>query len=460
MEQESLSTMTNEHEAEPVNAQLSKRAQVNAWFRNLVLTRRFVGWACAIVIGIPIAIYVVSRLYVFIGPPDSDSRGEFVRTIAQALGGTALLGGLYFTWRTVEATRANLDIARETLEATKQQAKEDQVLRDRELQIALDQAKAAENDARETRSLTQEHNRQIIWAQSEETRSRERIANAQALNEQFYQATQMLGSRSEDSRIGALYALERISKEYYLPKEHYWQCIELICAFVRRRSREFDSVATSLHYDSLPESPEDIRTALTILARRRKKLGDGEYYGLDLNGAYIVNVPLENGDFQGAKLRRITVVKSIMKNVNFSNANFASSRVSTAFIDCPFVFTSFYNVDFSTSAFILNEPKHLEHTIARDTHNSDDAARWTRPNGDEQWLGIEDNEYLAHSLWDGVTVDELTITLEDLSNVRRMSKEVWKRITKSQDATPPYELTDEVYPPTRRAWDVQPPTPL
>ena len=44
-------------------------------------------------------------LYWWIGPSPGNERNEFTRTVAQLLGGAALLASLYFTYRNLQVTR-------------------------------------------------------------------------------------------------------------------------------------------------------------------------------------------------------------------------------------------------------------------------------------------------------------------------------------------------------------------
>lgn len=52
-------------------------------------------------------------------------------------------------------------------------------------------------------------------------------------DERFFRASEQLGAESEAARIGALFSLERLSKE---SDNYYEQVVEIICSFARKRS--------------------------------------------------------------------------------------------------------------------------------------------------------------------------------------------------------------------------------
>ncbi len=66
------------------------------------------------VVGVLLLLVVVVggiwALYWWIGPSPGNERNEFTRTVAQLLGGAALLASLYFTYRNLQVTYRNLQI--------------------------------------------------------------------------------------------------------------------------------------------------------------------------------------------------------------------------------------------------------------------------------------------------------------------------------------------------------------
>ncbi len=163
----------------------------------------------------------------FVGPETPEQRNEVIRTVATLIGGAASLVQLWFTRETIRINTQNT---------------------------------AATIENQKHTQLT-------------------------ALAERFYKATEQLGSESVDVRIGALYSLERLANDH---EDYYLQVIEVVCAFVGRRSTAVrEGLGTEKDADSAPGSPQDIEFAVKILVRRKHRLGDVEQSGLDFHGAYL-----------------------------------------------------------------------------------------------------------------------------------------------------------------------------
>lgn len=245
---------------------------------------------------VTIIVSVLAVLMVWLQPSSPSARAEFAKTAAQALGGMALLVGLYFTYRTVQASRATLSLA-----VDKQDL-------DRMGQVA----------------------------------------------ERFTKSLEQLGSTSEGVRTGALYALERLARDH---DDYYHQVIEVICAFIRRRSLDEDStIVDSQRVPATKKATIDLETAMLILQRRRKRLGDGEQQGLDLRGANACGLKLEGGDFQHADFSGANLQGLVSSDTNFAFASFWNADLfASQHYDSIFVHADLSSATVSKATFLFSD---------------------------------------------------------------------------------------------------------
>lgn len=172
--------------------------------------------------------------------------------LAQAIGGAAILLGLFFTWRNIKATEKNLRI---TQEAT-------------------------------ARNLF--------------------ISQEGQITERFTRAIEQLGSDKLQVRLGGIYALERIARD---SKQDHWPVMEILTAFVRATA----SAKLTAEIDTASEPPTDIQAVLNVLARRQAEYEQGSKQRVDLRGsilvgANVIDCNLEKAilwgtHFEGANLR-------------------------------------------------------------------------------------------------------------------------------------------------------------
>jgi hypothetical protein len=130
--------------------------------------------------------------------------------------------------------------------------------------------------------------------------------------ETFSKAVEQLGSDKLEVRVGAIFALERLSKE---SPNDYWTVMEVLTAFVRERMRYTTIMARlserayflwlragrpegrseefwveAVRFERLEEPPTDIAAILTVIERRsaenRQREEDNSWY-FDLSGAYL-----------------------------------------------------------------------------------------------------------------------------------------------------------------------------
>ena len=200
---------------------------------------------------------------------ETDSRIKIWTAIVQAAGGTALLVGLLFTARNLRATQEKLDIDRQG-----------------------------------------------------------------QLTNRFIQATGQLGAALQggqpniEVRLGGIYALNRISKDW--PKD-YWPITDVLTAYVRHNARWASS--SGAVRESKPTT--DIQAILTILGRNAPPGGFDERHKLDLRntdlrGAEFWDARLEWTDFWGAHLEDAKFWGAVLRNAKLEHAHLERANLRAA----------------------------------------------------------------------------------------------------------------------------------
>jgi uncharacterized protein YjbI with pentapeptide repeats len=200
---------------------------------------------------------------------ETDNRIKIWTAIVQAAGGAALLTGLLFTARNLRATQDKLDIDRQG-----------------------------------------------------------------QLTNRFIQATGQLGAELKDGqpnvevRLGGIYALNRISKDW--PKD-YWPIADVLTAYVRHNARW-----TSCAGEGDELTPRtDIQAILTVLGHSDPPGGFNKDNKLDLRntdlrGAEFYNVHLEWTDFWGAHLDGAQFWGAVLRNAKLERAHLNRANLRAA----------------------------------------------------------------------------------------------------------------------------------
>jgi len=192
-------------------------------------------------------------------------------TLAQILGGAALLLGLFFTWRTVKATEQNLRLAKQSAA--------------RNLEIS-----------HETLRISQEGQ----------------------ITERFTRAIEQLGSDKLWIRLGGIYALERIARDS--DEKDHWTVMEVLTAYVRDYKR--DEASQSV--------PIDVQAILTVLGRRTRAYKEGEEQPLDLSGGDLRLADLTEAPLQGANLRDARLEGAFLRFSHLEKANLGKAHLEGA----------------------------------------------------------------------------------------------------------------------------------
>jgi hypothetical protein len=154
-----------------------------------------------------------------------------------------------------------------------------------------------------------------------------RISREGQITERFTRATDQLGSDSLMTRLGGIYALERIARD---SEDDHWPVMEVLTAYVRENARLSDPPPT--RFERNFRAPTDIQAVITVIARRdpeRKKKGL-EPWGLDLSGTDLRDIEMEAGFFEGANFYQADLKHANLRKANLQGARFMFAQLQQA----------------------------------------------------------------------------------------------------------------------------------
>jgi uncharacterized protein YjbI with pentapeptide repeats len=222
---------------------------------------------------------IVVVFYKLVGwPIQVADKIEFLKALATACGGIAVLLNVYYAARNSQALRESAFAANKSANA------------------ALQNATAALKNAE--------------------------VANTKQITERFAKAIEHLGHNEIAVRLGGIYTLEQIAKES--SELYYWSVIEVLSAFVREVSlsnppMEIINPPEAMRKKSL-KLRTDIQAALTVIGRFRNKELEPhniELFDTNISGAKFKNSDLQNLHFSGAKLQQ-----AIFEQANLNKTSF------------------------------------------------------------------------------------------------------------------------------------------
>jgi len=161
--------------------------------------------------------------------------------------------------------------------------------------------------------------------------------NERLITDRFSKAVEQLGSQKPEVRIGAIYALERISKD---SEKDYWTVMEVLTAFIRKQSnlttesknKEQNTQKIETKDKEIPELTIDIQAAITVLKRRSKSYGNGEKGHINLYKAKIQQAPLGRANLQRAFLRKTNLQQANLWGANLQKAFLLKANLQQAFL--------------------------------------------------------------------------------------------------------------------------------
>lgn len=179
-----------------------------------------------------------------------------------------------------------------------------------------------------------------------------RLSQDKLVAKRFISAIAQLGHDKIETRIGAIYALERVAQDF--PKEH-WTIMEILTAFVRENApirkrealKEEESPSTSFgkqkgathstqpldfnFHDESPKIRTDIQIALTVIGRRNS-LQDREHQRLDLRNTDMRRADLLGANLEQADLRESDLCGADLRGSNLSKADLEGAKLSSSIL--------------------------------------------------------------------------------------------------------------------------------
>ena len=148
---------------------------------------------------------------------------------------------------------------------------------------------------------------------------------AKNISNRFSSAIEQLGNETTETRLGAIYALEKISQDSH---EDTWTIIETLAAFIRENAPiiELDEVSEEFSFASIPT---DIQAALTVIGRINVQSNEEhpriDLRNTDLRGADLTDANLRYTDFTGANLQGVMFYGANLRNAYLTAANLSEA---------------------------------------------------------------------------------------------------------------------------------------
>jgi Pentapeptide repeats (8 copies) len=188
----------------------------------------------------------------------------------------------------------------------------------RSARAALEQAKAANQSAAAALEQAKTALKQAETA-SKRHDEQTRADRERRITESFAKAVELLGSNNLETRLGAIYTLERISKEKHSEHDYYWPIMETLTAFVRERAPEKQAEPASVKVRPA------IQAVLTVLGRREEEARkEDQSLGRRLD--------LANTDLRGATLREARLERANLTEAHLEDARLTEAHLKDALL--------------------------------------------------------------------------------------------------------------------------------
>lgn len=185
---------------------------------------------------------------------------DALKTIAQVVGGSFFLFTAYFTWRSTRTAEKNLAVSQEG-------------------------------------QITDRLNKAIVNVSENDSLAK---------------------------RLGGIYALERIAREY--PEEH-WTIMEILTAYARENPPPYED---QYPLQARKRLSTDTQAILTVLRRRRWQYEEWEKHTLNLREIYASGGDLRGAYLRGADLRRADLRGCDLRGADLRKANLMGAHLLDA----------------------------------------------------------------------------------------------------------------------------------
>jgi uncharacterized protein YjbI with pentapeptide repeats len=142
-----------------------------------------------------------------------------------------------------------------------------------------------------------------------------KVTEDKQVADRFAEAVKMLTNERLETRVGGIYALERVSK---YSQDYHSMVMEVLTSFIRDSS---DRARNAQKID------QGIQSALNVIGNRSI---DQDQQRLDLQGAYLAGSILENANLEGALLEGVVLENSLLSGVNLKQADLWGANLTEA----------------------------------------------------------------------------------------------------------------------------------
>lgn len=146
-----------------------------------------------------------------------------------------------------------------------------------------------------------------------------RVTREGQITEAFAKAVELLAADELDSRLGGIYALERVARDS--PQDHA-AVFQVLTAYLRRHGRWLKDAESG-------DPDADIQGAAKVVGRRQAKHDRGDRFNLaEVNFELVdlIEANLRNVNLAGSNLRGAFLDGSDLRGANFTNADIRGAR--------------------------------------------------------------------------------------------------------------------------------------
>lgn len=161
------------------------------------------------------------------------------------------------------------------------------------------------------------------------------VAREGQVTERFTRAIDQLGAIDEKSnpkleiRLGGIYALERIARD---SERDHWPIMEILTAYIRKRAELPEGENGKPDYASEDPAAADVQAALTVLGRRVRTFGEGEYQELNLRITNLFGADLREARLRGANFTMANLRHTILWLADLRDAVLTDARLEDAYL--------------------------------------------------------------------------------------------------------------------------------
>ncbi len=188
----------------------------------------------------------------------SERVNDYRQTLIQAFGGIAIAIGLYLTYRRISTAEENTSLAQESL----------------------------------------------------------KVSRDGQVTERFTRAIDQLGNQSMEIRLGGIYSLAQIARQY--AEDYHWTVVEVLSAFLRKHARSAKVLG------------EDVQAALTAIGRRDSDRDDTFRNQVDLSKCIFAGAFLHRCDLSNTNLTKVDLMGADLRGVLFTDSNLSGAKLEGA----------------------------------------------------------------------------------------------------------------------------------